>query len=290
MGRPQLSPIEIPDALQEAAVPGTPTSGVTVFCEDLGGRDILAIKDKNGLKSGLQPSFIRNKMGLWMPTGNNAAVPIATGIAAPSTTGTVTARNVASTNLFTSTRRVGMVSAATAPSLAELRQGVAQFWRGNAAGLGGFFFNMRFGVSDAATVSGARMFCGLLASTAAATNVEPDTLTDAIGVCQISSSNNLQVMTNDNAGTATKTDLGANFPANTLSVDLYEVTFFCKPNGSNITYKVLRVNTGHVAVGTITTDLPTAATFMGIKLWRSNNATAAAVGLDLMSAYIETDN
>lgn len=291
MGIANLAPFEFDSPVVEAGIPATPASGLTLYCEDLGGRDVLAIKDKDGMIYALQPGFARNKLGLWMPTGNNAAVPIATGLPAPSIQGTSTARNVASTNLFTSTRRHGQVSASTTSGLAEYRQGVNTFWRGNATGLGGFYLVMRFGTSDAASVTGARMFCGLTASAnAGATNVQPDTLTDSVGVCQISTSNNLQIMTNDSAGTATKTDLGANFPANTLSVDLYEVILYCATNASNISYKVKRVNTGHVATGNITTDLPTAATFMGIKMWRTNNATALAVGIDMMSVYIETDN
>jgi hypothetical protein len=48
-----------------------------------------------------------------------------------------------------------------------------------------------------------------------------------------------------------------------------------------------------VATGTITnsgaTVLPTNTTLIGPWGYRTNNATALAVGLDVMSAYIETD-
>lgn len=270
--------------------PSAPPNGASLFSRPMGGRQMASEIDPSGLITVLQPAFARNKIGIWLPTGNVAAVPIATGIAAPSTTGTTTIRNVATTNMATSLRRVGMVSAATAPSLAALRNAAAQWWRGNATGLGGFTLVYRFVVSDAATVSGARMFMGLSPGTGAPTNVEPNTLTDCIGVCQLSSSGNLQVITNDNAGTATTTDLGASFPANTLSADAYEAAFFCAPNGSQITYEITRLNTGNTATGTITTDLPTAATLMAINLWRSNNATALACAFDLVSLYIETDN
>jgi hypothetical protein len=231
----------------------------------------------------------RYKYGEWMPTGNNAAVPIATGLPAPSVTGTSTARNVANTRFFTALRRHGQVSAATAPSLAEYRQGAATFWRGNVANAGGFFLIIRFGVSDAAAVSGARMFVGLDSLAAsAATNVNPTTLFDLVGIAQIDGSTNLQIICNDNAGAASAVDLGVNFPANTLSTDAYRLELDAAPNGSAITYSVLRENTGATASGTLSTNIPTATTFMGIKAWRSNNATALAVGIDLMNAWIRT--
>ena len=233
-------------------------------------------------------SLARNRIGTWRPIGNATTAPLADGIAAPTATGTATARNVATTNLATSLRRLGYVSAATAGSLAGPRMAAAQFWRGNAANLGGFFFVTRFVVSDAAAVTGARMFVGLSATTGAPTNVEPNTVNNVVGVAQISTSNNLQIVTRDGT-TAQTIDLGVNFPANTLSADAYELALFAPPNGTTIGYRVERLGTANVAEGTLSTNLPVSTTLMGIQMWRCNNATALAVGLDLVNLYIETD-
>lgn len=81
--------------------------------------------------------------------------------------------------------------------------------------------------------------------------------------------------------------LGANFPANTSSVDAYELVLSAAPNGTTIGYRVERLNTGAVTSGTLSTNLPLNTTLMGIQMWRCNNATALAVGIDLMSLYIE---
>ena len=94
----------------------------------------------------------------------------------------------------------------------------------------------------------------------------------------------------------TPISLGANFPANTLSTDAYELALFAPANQTGIYYEVTRLNTGNVATGAITTDgaaitLP-APTALLTYSWnyRTNNATALSVGLDIMSDYIETDD
>ena len=277
------------DLLLLGSTPATPpASSVKLFRKPLAGRQMPAALGPNGLAMVFQPLMAQKRVGLWRPHGNATTAPTAEGIAAPTATGTATARNVATTNLLTSMRRLGYVSAATAGSLSGARLAAAQFWRGNAANLGGFFAVCRFGVSDAAAVSGARMFVGFSASTGAPTNVEPNTIANSIGVGQISTSNNLQLITRD-ATTAQTIDLGASFPANTLSADAYELTLSAAPNGADVGYRVERVNTGDVAEGTLTTNLPVNTALLGWQMWRTNNATALAVGLDLVNFYIETD-
>lgn len=131
------------------------------------------------------------------------------------------------------------------------------------------------------------MFCGLSTVTGAPTNVEPNTLTNCVGVCKLSTSNNLHVIVNDGTGTATTFDLGADYPANG-STSAYEVTIYCDPNSATIDVTVRRIGTGFIEGITLSTDLPVSTTLMGIQLWRCNNATALAVGLDLISLYVET--
>jgi hypothetical protein len=272
----------------QAAIPATPTTGMKLWSRSLAGRRHLFATDPVGDSYPLQPHIARTRIGRWNPIGNATTAPLAEGIAVPTATGTATARNVATTNMLTAMRRLGYVSASTAGSLAGPRLAAAQFWRGNAAGLGGFTLYCRFATSDAATVAGARMFVGLSSTVSGPTNVEPNTVNNTVGVGQLAASNNLQIITRD-AGTAQTIDLGASFPANTLSVDVYELLLFCAPNGSSIGYRVERLNTGDVAEGTLSANLPVNTTLMGIQLWRSNNAAALAVGLDLIHLQIETD-
>jgi len=273
----------------DATTPSTPAAGfLNLHARLVAGYGLPAYVDESGLSSTLQPFFGRNKVGMWVTTGNFNTAAIAFGIAGPSNQGTLTLRTVASTNLFTSTRRLGVVSSASAGNYTGLRASAFQFLRGDAAGKGGFRFVIRWGCSDAATVSGARTFVGLSAATVG--SIDPSTAVSMIGVGTDAADSTLVVMHNDGSGTATRIALGANFPDHTLSADAYELVLFCAPNTSTVGYQVTRLNTGDVASGTISTDLPASTTLLGPQLMRNNGATALAVGIDLVSLYIETDN
>lgn len=267
-----------------------PVAGqVKIFADSHAGKVLPAYIGPIDIQSPLQPHFGHNKMCAWLPPGNATTAPLALGIAAPTATGTATTRAVATTNIATQARRLGYVSAALAGSLSGYRNAAAQFFRGGGADLGGFHLMTRFIPSDAATVAGARMFVGLWATTTAPTNVETDTLVNIIGVGSRSTDTNLFIFHNDGAGTATAIDLGVNFPANGLSADHFELSLYCEPNGSTVYYRVENFTTLAVASGEITTNIPASTTLLGFQAYRSNNATALAVGIDLVSLYIETN-
>jgi len=271
------------------ATPTAPAADfIGLFGQKIGGRMMLSQIGPSGLDTSLQPNLGGNKVALWMPPGGSTTVPGVFGMAALTATGTATARTVATTNLLTRMTRLGFVSAATAAALTGAREAVPKYTTGAGAGLGGFFARYRFGVSDAAAVAGARMFVGLQANSAAPTNVEPNTLVNSIGVCQLSSSTNLQMYCAGASAGANLVDLGVNFPAVFGSSDAYELSLFGKPDGT-VGWRVLRLNTGHVAEGAFTTGLPTSTTLLCHQAWRTNNATALAVGLDLCGIYMETD-
>jgi hypothetical protein len=293
----QLSP-EITTLLLDAqsSDPSAPASGhLAVYAKAIGGRMMLKQIGHSGLHTALQPFLARNKVGYWDPPGNATTQPGVFGYTALTTTGTVTLRNIATTNLFTRMRRLAFVSSATAGNFAVARVAVAQVTVGDGSGNGGFYKICRFGCSDAATVAGARQFVGLSSSIAAPTNVEPSTLTNVIGVGHGSANTNL-FMYCGGSSAQTPVNLGSSFPANTLSTDAYELAVY-SPTSDNahVYWEVTRLNTGDVASGNFTgtpgTDLPASSTLLSYQYaWRCNNATAKAVGLDIMSDYIETDN
>ena len=283
--------VEFPDT----PAPGTPAAGnAAKFAVKMAEKMFAGVLGPKGLAQLLQPSLAFARTIIWNPFGNSASAPANFGATSMTATGTLTARNVAATNLFTRTRRLGVVSAATAGALAGIRTSAAQITTGDGAGLGGFFFTCRFGISDAAAVAGARMFVGMQASVAAPTNVEPSTLVNAIGVGHGAADTNLKLFY---GGTTAQTpiDLGANFPTNTLSTELYELTLFAASTESGtVYYRVLRVNTGHVATGTLSGGaavLPTSTVLLApINSYRTNNATALAVGIDHGYFYLETEH
>jgi len=275
--------------LPDTQTPVTPGAGYgTIFIKKIGGRMMAAQIGPSGLDTTLQANLGGNKVALWMPPGGATTVPGVFGMAALTATGTATARAIATTNLLTRMTRLGYVSAATAGALAGAREAVAKFTTGAGPGLGGFFARYRFGISDAATVAGARMFVGLDALTAAPTNIDPSTKVNCVGVGQIAASNNLQIIYG-NATAKAPIDLGANFPANT-NTDAYELNLFSPPAGG-VHWHVRRLNTAFEASGFLaSTDTPAATALLCHQLWRCNNATALAVGLDVCGIYIETDH
>ena len=280
--------------LATLTLPDTPNPTVpsdsygTIFIKKIAGRVMAAQIGPTGLDTVLQAHLGGNKVALWMPPGGSTTVPGVFGMAALAATGTATARPVAATNLLTRMTRLGYVSAATAGALAGAREAVAKYTTGAGPGLGGFFARYRFGVSDAAPVAGARMFIGLDALTVAPTNIDPSTKVNCIGVGQIGTSNNLHII-RGNATAKTPINLGADFPANT-NVDAYELNLFAPPAGGCY-WQVRRLNTTFEATGFLpSTEIPIATQLLCHQLWRCNNATALAVGLDVCGIYIETDH
>lgn len=273
---------------KSAAIPATPAAGsLVLFARTIGNGALPAYIDQSGNSGSLQPFFGRNKIGLWAPIGSSSSAVAGLGVNAPSTTGSMVARDVQTTNFFSAAVRSGYSSAATAGSSAGPRLDKLQYWRGNGAGLGGFRIVLVYGCSDAATVSGARSFAGLTGSTTAIGNLNPSTLTNIIGVGTDSSETTLSLMYNDASGSATKVSLGANFPDHTLSTDLYELILTAGPNASEVGVQLTRMNTGDVFNTTISTDLPANTQLLAPQVWRNNGATALSVAVDLVSGYFE---
>lgn len=290
----QLSPTVTALDMNLTTDPGAAAEDhLTLYAKPLAGRALLKIVGPSGLDTSLQPMLARNRIGIWLPPGNATTVPGVMGYTTLTVVGTATARAIATTNLFTRMRRLGIVSAAGAGSLSSFRVPAAQITTGTGS-LGGFFKVIRFGISDAAAVAGARMFVGISATTGAPTNVEPSTLLNCIGIGHGAADTNLKLFYGGSVA-QTPIDLGADFPINTRNTDAYDLTLFSPPSGSGeIHYEVTRLNTGHVATGVIQPNggvaLPASTTLLTY-CWgyRTNNATALAVGIDVMSDYIETD-
>lgn len=276
--------------------PVKPTDGIKLFNKKIATRNFASGVGSSGMDYVYQPSMWRQKVFHWSACGYNGSATLI-GADTFTTIGTVTARTVASNNLFTRTRRLGYVSAATAGALSGMYSTVNRFSTGTGAGLGGFFYSCRFAVTDPASVSGARMFVGMCSSTVAPTNVEPSSILNQIGVAQLSTSSTQLYLVCNGSVAQTPIPLGTNFPpmagVGLTEGILYDLSIFASPNdNTKINYTLERVGTSFKAVGTITgndTVIPKNDIFMGHRLWRTNNTTALAVGIDVSTVYIETD-
>ena len=277
--------------LDTSITSATAAGGATLFSKKLGLFHMPSWNDERGVWRNAQICVGRNRVGSWVGNNNVATAPVASGVPiATASGGTLTARNMAATSVLTSTRKVGIVSAATAAAITGWRTTNALGVFSNTARVGGGQVICRFAISDAALVTGARTFIGInYASSNYAAGTEVDTLLNQVGFAQLTSApnpGNLYILSNDGTGTATKTDTG--YAINTT--DLLEATFQWIPGSSTLFgYRLDNLTTGNNIVdGTLTTDLPVNNALLYFHMWRTNGSTAAAVGLDMAQVYFET--
>lgn len=270
--------------------PGVPAADrVRLFRRTVSGRAMPAFVGPAGLDTALQPFLARNKIAWFQPVGNGTANSNI-GIPAASQ-GIATARNVGAGSYFSRIRRIGYRTSTTAGTLAGLRATAAQYATGDGAGLGGFHLVIRFGLAE--VVSDMRAFVGVDNETAVPTNTDPAALGNFVGMARIDGSANWHIV---HGGSVAQTpiDLGANFPADTANADFYELALFAPSTvAETVHWMVTRLNTGHVASGTLTGDttvLPGSTTLLAVpRIWITNNTTAAGCAIDIASVYIETD-
>ena len=138
---------------------------------------------------------------------------------------------------------------------------------------GGFRFVSTWRVADTAYGSTCQNFHGLIGTTAeiavgTVSLIQVSTLTNCIFVGSDGADTNLQVMHNDASGTCTKIDLGAGFPANRTAgsemTTMYNIQIYNEVNTTSVKYEVINLETGAVAQGTISTNLP--ATTQGLAI------------------------
>lgn len=274
--------------LPTVVAPTVPAAGnVKLFGRELATRMMAAIVGPSGLDVTLQPFLGRNKVGQWSAVGNTVTTPItAFGLALPTILSTATARTVvAGSTCLAAMRRIGYVSAATAAAVCGWRLAVGQFFRGSTPLAGGFFHVLRFGLSDVVFGPGTRTFAGMMAQVTAPGDVNPSARANILGVGHDDGDANWQVMHNDATGTATKVDTG--IPVN--ATDALELIVFAPPAGSGVGFRFTNLETGAFFAAVVSNDIPLPTQLLTMNCVRTTAATTASVGIDLVTAYIETD-
>jgi hypothetical protein len=223
------------------------------------------------------------------PNGTTAL----TGVGIPSPTAstgvTLTTRNVAATSVLTSTKRIAAVSAATSSGRAGWRSTTPLVVFSSTARVGGSKVVCRFAISDASLVTGARTFIGWSAtSTELAAATDPTSLTNLVGIGQMTgaaNAGNLYII-NNGTGTCASSDTG--YAVN--NTDLLELILTTTAgSSSSVGYKLKNVTAGTtIASGTLSSNLPANDSLLYFHIWRTNGSTAAAVGVDVAQTYFET--
>lgn len=136
------------------------------------------------------------------------------------------------------------------------------FWRGNAAGRGGFTALLRF--SYDVFQASHRAFMGMTAAGAGAhpgLGAEPSTFVNIIGIGFDSTDTNFQLLHNDGSGAATKVDTGVAPAAGVM----YEVVLIQSPNGGNCEVRLYSADSDGSTLlysGTVSTNLPATTAYL----------------------------
>lgn len=275
-----------------ASEPSVPAAGNgKLYSKDVASRIVPKWIGPSGVDYVLQSHLGQNNIRIWRGGATTTATTFAATIGAMPYTGASptapTIPTLAATNLKTQTYRSVISTGATAGALTYIRGNQLTVWRGNAAGLGGFFVIHRFGLE--ALQAGQRTFAGIVDVAANPTNIDPVTTTTpgGIGLAINTNSGNWNLVHNATGTARTAIGLGASFPVNTT--DLLELALFCPPQCSAIGYRVTNLSTGAQSSGSLSTNIPASTAFMAPSLWLTNNATAAAATLNYVSTYVETD-
>lgn len=223
-------------------------------------------------------------MAWWPQVGGTSISGL--NVLGPSPTGTATARVVGTSGPLGATPKTGYVSAAGAGSLAGFRHSSSVLIHGS---FSGFLSVLRFAVTDTATVAGARMFAGLQSSTSAPTNVDPASLTNALGIAQLDSDATQLYLVAAGGSAQTPLALGTTFPpqlsASSSAGPGYELSVLSL-RSQELHWSLRRMDTGDATGGQVTGGNRFADnTLVAVNSWRCNNATALACAIDLMGWY-----
>ena len=190
---------------------------------------------------------------------NNSTTEVTSGGITIATTGSTIARSVASTNYASKQVRKGFYGSVVSAGRYTGTRGSALLWYLG----GGFKYVCDVYISDTAYGSGCRQFYGMAGQTTDlgySDSVLVSSLVNIIGVGSDALDTNLQIFHNDATGTATKVDLGVNFPANRTAgaalTTVYSIELYNDSASTSVKYCVRNKETGSIAMGTLNSNLP----------------------------------
>jgi hypothetical protein len=279
------------ELVKPASEPTTaPADSIVMYTKSIGQRDLPAFVDSSGWATNLQTCIARNKFIMMNFNTGTTTAPIATGfVYTPTVVGTSNtasgAVTIGTTSLLAGSRRSSFLTANTAGNACGWRTSVAQCWRGNGVGRGGFFCVWKFGIGDAALQTGATLFVGLNDSVNApdATAIDnPTTTTNAtmrntVGLVLADGSTTYTIIHRNGTGLPTTIPL-TGFTANLT--DIVEFCLYAAPNDSTIHYYVkIYADSGsnqEISANIGTANIPPNTTLFVPHCWRGRTSLAAA--------------
>lgn len=234
-----------------------------VLISDVQNNDLIQYNSSTSLWENKQPIVYANNFETYrgININNNSTTVVSEGGITMSSTASTLAQAVASTNFATKQIRLRYYATTVSAGRYTGTRGSALLWYIH----GGFRYVCNFNISDTSFSAGCQQFYGLGGVTTdlaygGVSGTLVSTLTNIIGIGSENGDTNLQVFHNDASGTATKIDLGVNFPANrtagAISTTVYSIELYNEPNSTDVKYKVKNAETGAIANGTISINLP----------------------------------
>jgi len=210
--------------------------------------------------------------GLWKSVKvvpGSAAAATSYGTTGATFQGTIAHPGLSGTNFATRTPSFTAAGTAVKGNSGGARGSLASFHRNV-----GIRFEAIF--NHNVNTTGYTFFSGLY-NVATALAGDPSALTNMVGMGYDAAdlnTGNWQLMHNDNAGTATRIDLGASFARNTTTALRLVLNLY--PSTTNVDYHIRDMVSGVAINGTLTTNLPVSNTFMNWQITGYNGAIAAA--------------
>lgn len=283
-----------------AAAPSAPSSGnLSIYAKSIANRLLPQIKEPGGLTSVLQPALFDKQIILYLPSSGSTGTGSGSGLGpAWTSNGTVIHPTPSTTSpaISNQLRRTRYANVATTTNQTlGIRSGTSDmqcFWRGNAAGLGGFFFQTRF-IVELYPASTIRIFAGL-AATVANYLVSSDTV--SISCCGLwhdttdpsSGSGAFNFLTYDGT-TATKQAINL---ANAIAAgNSYDFSMWCDRNGSTIYWELRDLVNSVTYSNSTSTTLPSNTTLLGPQVAMSNgtaNVTVTTSAIGIAGVYVES--
>lgn len=283
------------------AEPGTPASGTLYqYAKSIAGRMLPRIKGPSGLDTAMQTAIFQNRVLMYVPSTGTTGTGSGTGLGpvwtsggtvshpTPATTAPAISNQMRRTryaNVVTTTNQTLGIKAAAADTL--------NYWRGNAAGLGGFFYAARF-IIELYPASTVRIFAGLTASSGTYVVASDTVLNNTCGLWHDTTDPStgagaFNFVTRDTTTTTKQQITLSNAIAAGNSYDFF---MFCPPNGNTIYWRLDDIVNNVTYEGSTSTTLPQNTAFMGPQCAMSNgtaNTTVTTVAIGVAGVYTEAD-
>jgi len=262
------------------------TDNLHIYAKKISGKMIPKIKGPSGLDTPIQNALWQNNTTLWTPSSATAGTW--QGIISTTTSaGTYSVGVPTTTSLYTAMTRGRYANVVTTTNqiLGIRHSANPTFFLGNTAGQGGFFFFARVGFD--VWTNGGRMFVGLSANAAGTTvSADPSATNNTVGFC-VDAADNGAISFLMRGTTATKTATGFTI----TSGKGYDLFMWASPNSTTVNYRIIDINAGTEASGSVSTNAPAVNTMMGPNVLASNAALTpvTSIQLGINRLYIETD-